>query len=166
MGSDTVVAACAVVIALASLAVSVYEARATRQHNRHSVRPMLELGRRTSKGRKTGIRLVNTGLGPAVVVSTTLAVDGEVIGEWNRASANRVRDGLAERPDAVTFGGRASIPTDYEEFLLSVDAYEPHAHGDFVDLVTRRLTLEIRYESLYGGENYHVTLRPRTEGEG
>ncbi|WP_185843982.1 hypothetical protein [Streptomyces sp. WAC 05379] len=46
-----------------------------------------------------------------------------------------------------------------------MDPYEPDAHAEFLDLMTRRLKLEIRYESLYGGENYRVTLRPRIEGE-
>jgi hypothetical protein len=43
MDASTVVAICATVIAVASLAVSVYQARATRRHNQLSVRPLLEL---------------------------------------------------------------------------------------------------------------------------
>ncbi|PAZ14073.1 hypothetical protein CLM62_21755 [Streptomyces sp. SA15] len=164
MDGETVVAACAVVIAVASFTVSVYEVRATRQHNRHSVRPILQLQRRMSKGQKAGIRLINAGLGPAVILSTSLTVDGEVIGVWNKAGADRAREGLVVRPYAVTFSESQTIATDYEDFLLSVDPYEPQAHAEFIDLITRRLHLEIRYESLYGGENYHVTLRPRTEG--
>lgn len=164
MDGGTVVAACAVMIAVASFAVSVYEVRATRQHNRHSVRPILQLQRRMSKGQKAGIRLINAGLGPAVVVSTSLTVDGAVIGMWDKAGADRARRGLVVWPYAVTFSESQTIATDYEEFLLSVDPYEPQAHAEFIDLMTRRLHLEIRYESLYGGENYHVTLRPRTEG--
>ncbi|QKZ16159.1 hypothetical protein [Streptomyces chartreusis] len=165
MDSESVVAACAVVIAVASLAVSVYEARATRQHNRHSVRPILQLQRGMSKGQKAGIKLINSGLGPAVVVSSTLTVDGHVIGAWNKAGADRARAGLVVRPYAVTFTETHTIATGYEGFLLSVDPYEPDAHAEFLDLMTRRLQLEIRYESLYGGENYRVTLRPRIEGE-
>lgn len=164
MDSEVVVAACAVVIAVASLAVSVYEVRATRQHNRYSVRPILQLQRGMSVGQKAGIRLINAGLGPAVVVGTTLTVDGEVVGAWNKAGADRARDGLAVWPYARTFTETQTIATGYEEFLLSVDPYDPQAHAEFLDLITRRLHLEIRYESLYGGENYRVTLRPRTQG--
>ena len=43
MTANTVIAVCAVVIAAASLVGSVYEACATRKHNRYSVRPILEL---------------------------------------------------------------------------------------------------------------------------
>lgn len=164
MDSEIVVAACAVVIAVVSLAVSVYEVRATRQHNRYSVRPILQLQRGMSVGQKAGIRLINAGLGPAVVIGTTLTVDGEVVGAWNKAGADRARDGLAVWPYAMTFTETQTIATGYEEFLLSVDPYDPQAHAEFLDLITRRLHLEIRYESLYGGENYRVTLRPRTQG--
>ncbi|MFF4273562.1 hypothetical protein [Streptomyces sp. NPDC001536] len=164
MDSEIVVAACAVVIAVASFAVSVYEVRATRQHNRYSVRPILQLQRGMSVGQKAGIRLINAGLGPAVVVGSTLTVDGEVVGEWNKAGADRAREGLVVRPYAMTFVETQTIATGYEEFLLSVDPYDPQAHAEFLDLITRRLHLEIRYESLYGGENYRVTLRPRTQG--
>lgn len=164
MDSEIVVAACAVVIAVASFGVSVYEVRATRQHNRHSVRPILQLQRGMSVGQKAGIRLINAGLGPAVVVGSTLTVDGEVVGAWNKAGADRARDGLAVRPYAMTFVETQTIATGYEEFLLSVDPYDPQAHAEFLDLITRRLHLEIRYESLYGGENYRVTLRPRAQG--
>lgn len=55
MDAETVVAVCAVVIAVASLAVSFYEARAARQHNRHSVRPLLQLHRgRDPRGPREG----------------------------------------------------------------------------------------------------------------
>ncbi|MEU6378913.1 hypothetical protein [Streptomyces sp. NPDC046909] len=161
MDSEVVVAASAVVIAVASLAVSVYEVRATRQHNRHSVRPILQLQRTMSEGHKAGIRLINAGLGPAVVVGSTLTVDGTVVGAWNKAGADRAREGLAVWPYAMTFTETQTIATTYEEFLLSVETYDPQAHAEFIDLITRRLRLEIRYESLYGGENYRVVLRPR-----
>lgn len=43
MDASTVVAICATVIAVGSLVVSVSEPRATRQHYRLTVRPLLEL---------------------------------------------------------------------------------------------------------------------------
>jgi hypothetical protein len=41
--AETVVAICALVIAVASLAATVQQARATRLHHRHSVRPLLQV---------------------------------------------------------------------------------------------------------------------------
>ncbi|MEU4212294.1 hypothetical protein AB0F13_20230 [Streptomyces sp. NPDC026206] len=160
MDAETVVAICAVVIAVASLVVSVYEARAMRQHNRNSVRPILQLHRGFPPGGRAGLRLINSGLGPAVVVGTTLTVDGEAIGSWNEPDVDSLRERLAVRPSAVTFNDREVVANGYEQYLLSVTGYDPQSHAELEDLINRRLTLEIRYESLYGGEGYRVVLLP------
>ncbi|MFF9768342.1 hypothetical protein ACF1GT_17315 [Streptomyces sp. NPDC014636] len=160
MNAETVTAVCAVVIAVASLVVSVYQTHAMRQHNRHSVRPILQLHRGWPPGGRAGIRLINSGLGPAVIVDSMLTVDGEVLGAWNARSVDRVRDRLAVRPSAVTFNQGEVIATDYEQYVLSVASYDPQHHAEVEDLINRRLTLIIRYESLYGGENYTAALGP------
>ncbi|WKX74581.1 hypothetical protein [Streptomyces sp. XD-27] len=103
MNAETVTAICAVVIAVASLVVSVYQTHAMRQHNRHSVRPILQLHRGWPVGGRAGLRLTNSGLGPAIVVDSTLTVDGEVIGAWNARGVDHVRERLPVRPSAVTF---------------------------------------------------------------
>lgn len=77
MNAETVTAICAVVIAIASLVVSVYQTHAIRQHNHHSVRPVLQLQGGWPTGGKAGIRLINSGLGPAVIVESTLTVDDD-----------------------------------------------------------------------------------------
>ncbi|MEV5147567.1 hypothetical protein AB0L14_25005 [Streptomyces sp. NPDC052727] len=125
-----------------------------RQHNRHSVRPMLQLHRGWPPGGRAGIRLINSGLGPAVIVGSTLTVDDEVLGAWNAPSVDHVRDRLSVRPSAVTFNQGEVIATDYEQYLLSVASYDPQNHAEVEDLINRRLTLKIHYESLYGGENF------------
>ncbi|MFF4948219.1 hypothetical protein [Streptomyces chattanoogensis] len=160
MNADTITAMCAVVIAVASLVVAVYQTHAMRQHNRHSVRPILQLHRSWHAGGRAGIRLINSGLGPAVIVDSTLTVDDEVIGAWNKLSVDRVRDRLSVRPSAVTFSQGEVIAIDYEQYLLSVASYDPQNHDEVEDLINRRLTLKIRYESLYGGEGYTTVLRP------
>ncbi|MFF1723269.1 hypothetical protein [Streptomyces sviceus] len=160
MNADTVTAICAVVIAVASLVVAVYQTHAMRQHNRHSVRPILQLHRGWPVGGRAGIRLINSGLGPAVIVDSTLTIDDEVIGAWNAPGVDHVRDRLSIRPSAVTFNQGEVIATDYEQYLLSVASYDPQNHVEVEDLINRRLTLKIRYESLYGGEDYTAVLRP------
>ncbi|MFI6006622.1 hypothetical protein ACIA98_40860 [Streptomyces sp. NPDC051366] len=160
MKAETVTAICAVVIAIASLAVSIYQARVMRQHNRHSVRPVLQLHRGWPAGGRAGIRLINSGLGPAVVVDSLLSVDGEAIGAWCESSVDRVREGLSVSPSAVTFNRGEVIATVYEQYLLSIASYDPYNHADVEDMINRRLTLEIRYESVYGGENYTAVLHP------
>ncbi len=74
LDAATVVAICVTVVAIASLAVSVYEGRAARRHNRYSVRPLLELDTSFRPGRRADLRLTNSGLGPAAVTRTVLKV--------------------------------------------------------------------------------------------
>lgn len=162
MSAETVVAICAVVIAVASLVVSVWQAFVTRQHNRHSVRPVLQLHRGIHEGARSGIRLINAGLGPAVIVRTSVSLDGEVIGRWDKPCADRVRAGLPAHLNAVTFGREEVLAIGYNEYLLSLPHYDARAHAAIKDVLTSRLAITIDYESLYGGEGFRVALSAPT----
>jgi hypothetical protein len=159
MNASIVVAICATVIAVLSLAVSVSEARAARQHDRISVRPFLELRVGLRQGRTAGLQLINAGLGPAAITRTVLTLDGESLGEFSEASVNVLRDKLSIRPHAVTFR-KTILATDYDQFLLSVEPFDRTEHAEFADLVKHRLGMEIHYESLYGRENYKTEWKP------
>ena len=68
---------------------------------------------------------------------------------------------LAVRPHATTLGAQPFLDTDYQQFLLSIDPYDPSEHEDFRGLIEEgQLRLEIRYESIYGGEGFTV-IYPR-----
>jgi hypothetical protein len=108
MDAGTVVAICATIIAVVSLAVSVYEGRATRRHYRLSVRPLLQLAVSFHTSRTAGLRLVNVGLGPAVITKTVLSVGGELLGEFNESNVNKLRARFPYWPHATTFGGGVS----------------------------------------------------------
>ena len=59
-------------------------------------------------------------------------------------------------------GGQPFLDTDYQQFLLSVDPYDPSEHDEFRRLIEQgRLWLEIRYESIYGGEGFTVVYPRR-----
>ncbi len=105
--------------------------------------------------------MINVGPGPAVIVDSALNVDGAVVGSWQEPYVNRLREELTVRPSAVTFNDGEVIATGYGQYLLSVASYDPQNHAEVENLINRRLTLKIRYESLYGGENFEVTLNPR-----
>ena len=80
MNASTVIAVCAAVIAGASLGVSVYEARATRMHNRRSVQPVLSLWGTVSSGATSGVGLSYSGLGRAKITGSKLILDGVELG--------------------------------------------------------------------------------------
>ena len=150
MDATTVIAICGIVIAVASLGVSAYVAWATRKHNRLSVRPLLGLTATFPVGATAGLRLTNSGLGPAKIVGSQLTFDGEQFGEFNKPNVDRFRDCLPVRPHAATLGGQPFLDTDYKQFLLNVDPYDPAEHSEFRQMIERRLRLEIKYESIYG----------------
>ena len=160
MNASIVVAICATVIAVLSLAVSVYEARATRRHDRISVRPFLELRVGLRQGSTAGLQLINAGLGPAAITKTVLTLDGKPLGEFSEASVNILRGKLSIRPGAVTFR-KTILATSYDQFLLSVEPFDRTEHAEFADLVKYRLGMEIHYESLYGGEDYKTERKPK-----
>ncbi|MFD4620340.1 hypothetical protein [Streptomyces sp. NPDC058475] len=159
MNPDTITAAAATVIALGSLWVSYTQTRSSQQHNRQSVRPVLVM--RRIKGweeRKVGLQVINAGLGPAIVTYTVVRLDGQDIGHWDRHSHDRVTESLPAwlmvyslRPGAVVLAGQST-------FLLHFDEeFNESEHHDFWDLITRRLVIEIHYESLYGGEDFKAS---------
>jgi hypothetical protein len=161
MDANTVLAICGVVIAVASLGVSAYVAWATRKHNRLSVQPLLGLTITFPIGATAGLRLTNSGLGPARIISSQLMFNGEEFGEFNKPNVDEFRRRLAVRPHAATLGGQPFLDTDYQQFLLSVDPYDPSEHREFRQLIERQLQLEIQYESVYGGEGFTVVYPRR-----
>ncbi|MDL4815525.1 hypothetical protein [Actinomadura opuntiae] len=158
MDANNVTAICATLIALLSLAVSFLEARAVRQHNRHAVRPLLELWTPRRHGDRTGIQLINQGLGPAIITRTILKLDGQVLGGWDQPTVDQMRASLPARPGAMTVRPPRAIPVGFHSFLLSLDDFDREQHAWFADLIKRRIQIEIHYESLYGGENFKTTL--------
>ncbi|MGW8888235.1 hypothetical protein [Streptomyces sp. NPDC055749] len=152
---ETIVAGAATVIALGSLYVSVVQSRLSMRHNRQSVRPLLQLRRiRDGVAHQAGIKLINAGLGPAIVTRTLVYFDGEYIGEWDIQSFGRV---LAQAPDGVqkyALSGGAVLTSGQSVFLLRLAPFDRDQHAEFDDLIRRRLRFEIHYESLYGGEDF------------
>ena len=154
MDANTVIAGCGVVIAVGSLGLSAYVAWATRNHNRLSVRPLLGLTATFPVGATAGLRLTNSGLGPARIISSKLMSGGKQFGEFNKPHVDDFRRSLTVRPHAATLGGQPFLDTDYQQFLLFIDPYDPSEHHEFRQLIETNLRLEIHYESIYGGEGF------------
>ena len=166
MDANTVIAICGVVIAVSSLGVSAYVAWATRKHNRLSVRPLPGLTTTFVVGATAGPRLTNSGLGPARIIRSQLRFGDDQFGEFNKPNVDAFRgrlerEGLAVRPHAATLGGQPFLDTDYQQFLLSIDRYDPSEHGEFARLIEGQLRLEIQYESIYGQR--FTVVYPRRE---
>jgi hypothetical protein len=157
MNASTVIAVCAVVIAGASLGVSVYEARATRMHNRRSVQPILSLWGKISTGATSGLGLRNSGLGPAKITGSKLILDGVERGDLSKSTVEKLCDSLSFPVATTTLGGQSFLETGFDEFLLSVESYDEDQHREFHEFIMSRLRIEIQYNSIYGGEKFRTT---------
>ena len=169
MDANTVIAICSVVIAVASLAVSAYVAWATRRHNRLSVQPVLGFRTTYSADDISGLLLINSGLGPAMIIESKLTYDGVQFGPFNESIVNKFRsylkahDPQSVRPNATTLGGQFVLDTDYQQFLLRIGPCDPSELAKFRQVI-EGLKLEIWYESIYGGEGFTaVHPNPRRE---
>jgi len=151
--ANAVVSAVAAVIALAALGFTVQQTRMTRAHNRLSVQPVLDFRETYRQGERAGLQLRNVGLGPAQILSGEVRLGGHTRPEpFGRPVIDALRDepGIGRRrPSASTFTPGAVLPTDYETFLLSIDAYDKVDDAAFADFIGK-LEIVIEYASLYG----------------
>jgi hypothetical protein len=156
MTPELVTAISSVVIAVLALVVTVYQSVLTRKHNRQTVRPVLQLRCGFRLGEIAGLHLANVGLGPAVIRSSAVSVDGRHLGSFDKKTVDVLRGDQRPRPSASTLNEVAVLPAGYTEHLLQVDDFDPDLawHAEFATLVTRTLSLEITYDSLYGGEQF------------
>ncbi|MGC4838493.1 hypothetical protein ACLQ3D_28705 [Micromonospora vinacea] len=152
MDANSVTAICATVIAVASLVVSITEARASRRHNFQSVRPLLSLDCLRLNSGLAGIRIRNAGLGPAIIRVTTLYLDGDEVGPWEKQVVDPLRGTFAVWPNFSTLRPGKPIPVGQELMILAVEDYQPARDAEFWTAVTQRIRIHVQYESIYGNE--------------
>lgn len=67
MDSNTIIALCSIIIALAALLATLWQARATCTHNKLSVKPILNTEEDGHPDRPIKLTLHNKGVGPALI---------------------------------------------------------------------------------------------------
>ena len=113
-----------VVISLCAISLTVFQAMATRRHQRLSVQPRLEVNVAASRDGSLVYTLVNNGFGPAVLKDVEFTVDGAPIGPDGPASCARI-DAALDRgePDWDTScfdkEGDFVIPAGAEETIYA-----------------------------------------------
>ena len=70
-----------VVTSVAALTLGAYTAQLQRRHDSASVWPHLEFGI-TFAQQTSGMQIINSGVGPAIVQSVTVSVDGHTVKSW------------------------------------------------------------------------------------
>ena len=152
---DMIVALSAILISLCTVAVSGYEAWLQRHHDRAEVWPHVELSLVNTPEQST-LSIENTGIGPAVIESFTVTVDGKSVRNWSEA--------------LTTVLGRA--PTAFENSTVVSHALRAGDHVTLIGLKRSdlppgsmakftRVGVEVCYASVFG-DNW--TLRDRHLG--
>jgi hypothetical protein len=143
---EMIVAIAAILIGVATLFVYLYQARIMREQQRASVWPYVEWT--LSLGTQAGfdIRVNNKGVGPAIIRSVSLKLDGKPMD-----GAISFMNALLDHPDSLAYGttsidGTVLAPGEEVHFLQIA----PNSATRKLDpSVYDRISLQITYSSIY-----------------
>lgn len=143
---EMIVAVAAIVIGVATLVVYMYQARIMREQQQASVWPYVEWT--LSLGSQTGfdITVVNKGVGPAIIKSTSLELDGKPMPD-----ATALMNALLDHPDTISYNtstidGTVMAPGETIHFL-QIAANSATRKLD--PSVYNRISFKITYSSIY-----------------
>jgi hypothetical protein len=149
------------VISICALALSIYSAWESREHDKISVQPRLEFSLVANQNLpEVGIYIENNGLGPAFLADMRIYLDGRRVGGWNDL-ANTVeaetnspfkQAGLAATRDVAN----KTIKSGETDDLLTTPG--SNATDGFSHLLTDRLFVIVDYLSVYGDPLVHCKI--------
>lgn len=152
---ELAVSLAAAVTAIAALAVSIWQGVETRRHNRLSVVPHLTYYVTfATMDQNVGIKLSNNGIGPAVVTTFAIYVDGEQMNDIGAGGWHSAIEKLGLDESWVTFhwlDPNGAIRVGETVWLLAIspeDQNEDRVH--MLENAIPRLRIHIDYKSIYG----------------
>lgn len=138
-----IIAVCAVVVSVWQGRISEKHLEIAREHNQLSVRPYLDFFSSWASDSTWRLSLMNEGIGPAIIKSTTLTYDGKTYSHWDAVlDAAGIRD---SRVNSTNIGINSPFRMDKEIVFLEIlnDPKERNKFG--IDIL-------IKYTSIYEGE--------------
>lgn len=161
MSTDTIIAMSAVIIALASLFISVWSTIETRKHNRLSVTPHLKIDYFHKPSEPIKVILSNNGIGTALINEFLVLLDGASLSNIEAAGLSEAlpRAGLVGTFYAYTPSGSDALSVGEQVILLLFDTDVPQIEErKKIMACLSRITFKIHYESMYGDKfNLHTT---------
>ncbi|HVX39029.1 MAG TPA: hypothetical protein VHB25_05580 [Gemmatimonadaceae bacterium] len=140
---ETFVAVAALIVSISAVVVGIYEAALQRRHDRAEVWPHLEIGTYTSP-KDAKLSLQNNGIGPAIVQSIVVTVDGKPRRNWD--SVLVAVAGVANKNQETSAAGRGIRAGDAVELLGVLRAALPPT---FLDQVGR-IAVHVCYTDVFG----------------
>jgi hypothetical protein len=160
MEMDLWVSVASAVIALAALGLTVFEGVQNRQHNRLSLAPRLRIDFVIHQHEKVArITIANVGLGPAILDSVEMLVDGSPVDASRLANVDSMAESIGITSSvrfSVVRHGEVLSPSDGPVELLRVgqDAFVD-GHWQALNAAFRRIGYRIQYRSLYNTKHEH-----------
>jgi hypothetical protein len=157
LNANTVAAAAATVTAVAALVVAVWENVQSREYNRLSVRPYLlvEASRNTTDSRDLGeLRLMNQGVGPAVVRAISFRLADDTTAEYENwsevASILRSRGVLITGWTDLSPGRPIGVDREILLFSFEREVVDGTVAEPTVQDLFELIQVDITYEAVYG----------------
>jgi len=163
-----------VVVGILALCVSIADHRRARSHQRLSVRPLLRFDCHADAGADVRLCLHNVGFGPAVVTNLGVGyckppvfpADGESQDTpWHAVLAER-HCALERWEMYLPESGEAIACGESMELLKFCDSGQEPRRREAVSFIQDGLSLEVKYQSIYGEEFVALGGHRKDEGGG
>ena len=151
LSSEKILSISAIIIALASIFISIWEGIEIRKHNRLSVRPKLEISYNVAQN-NFGYELINNGLGPAIIVEKKLFVDNKEIKASGFSGYDDFFEVLNLKDRLVMHGATGSgttIRPSENENIFIFKFVENEDKERLISQIYNRVRIEISYKSMY-----------------
>jgi len=156
MNPELSIALGSAVIALAALGATIWQGFLTRRHNRLSVTPLLKLDRVVAHNKEIAVILKNTGVGPAIIQTYDIKVDGNLIQGRGIARMRAALDSLGLENysfEIYTPFSDEALAVGESTTLFISSPNSTDGERKQIRAVVPRIQFIIRYKSIYGDES-------------
>ncbi len=136
-----------VVIAVAAVVVSVWQVKILQDHNKLSVKPLMDFLIITSEDSILSVSISNRGIGPAIIQDISYVYEDSIHREWYTVLTAA---GVFERTTRqINYGKNTVLSPDNEFVILEIqkEDYEPIG-----------ISMKVIYQSIYEDE-YEMSLK-------
>jgi len=145
--TDRIMSVSAIIAALAAVLVAAYEARINREYQRLSVWPRIQQFDSFVPDQPYTRSVLNVGMGPALVRSVEIRVDGNVCRTWRNVSEALLKHRIPNTISSSLHNGSVLVPNKEVTVLKIPVGDDARA---FWEASQDRLSIRICYSSLYG----------------
>jgi len=154
MDSNTTIALCSIIIALAALLATIWQGRSTYTHNKLSVKPLLNIEEHGHPNRPIKLELCNKGVGPALIKQYSIILDGKEHEAEEFESLEIIIHKIGIDPktaqwDAAFPGYSVLLPGESISLLAFRNSHEEEVLYDFLLEQLPRINFLIEYECIY-----------------